>query len=150
MARRLNMSERGKLPQRKREDLKEAPRERLDEAGLLQEMASIGDFKDFQVKVLGEGRNIPHFHILIGDPKSPTWQSCPRLDKADYFVHHGIADRLNSEERALLMEFLVEPFRKSSRFIGSNWDNIVFQWNANNSQLVVPEDIPMPDYTQLP
>lgn len=121
---------------------------KLQERQRLREMAMVGKFDDFTITVFGGERNISHFHICRGKPESPTWETCVRLDQAQYFHHGSKREVLNSREKDDLVAFLEKPFPRP-RFAGTNWEFIVFLWNVNNPQFAIGDDAPMPDYTQL-
>lgn len=115
-----------------------------------QEMASMRGFQDYKIGVFGrETGRIAHFHIWKGSdhPKSAPWRGCIMLSNPDYFKHDGNNDTLNDKgDEAELVEFLKGPRRPGL----SRFEYLVVLWNDSNPQWAIPEDTPMPDYTQLP
>lgn len=108
----------------------------------LEEMARVGYANDLEILVwTNDGGNIPHFHIRSKD----GFQTCIRLDKADYFHHTGKEGRLNSKQLKALVDFLNQRQRKGL----TNWELILLMWNLNNSNVVVDEDQEMPNYIEL-
>ena len=113
----------------------------------LTEMARIGFTDDgFEVYInTDDGGNIPHFHYRT----KGTWEfhSCIKLEKAEYFEHEGKEGRLNTKQRKQLVKFL-KSSNKSSKF-DSNWERLIADWNANNSDTEVNENLQMPNYLDL-
>ena len=99
-----------------------------------------------------DGGKIPHFHYVDensrGKNRKTGFNSCVKIESAEYFCHGKYCDRLNTKQRKELQEFLSSPFEKP-RFHGTNWDYIVMLWNMNNSDVEVSEDMNMPDYRNL-
>lgn len=107
---------------------------------VLEEMATIGEYKGYVYRLYGDDGNIPHFHIL----KDNKTIQCVRIDKAEYFTHSGkYTYELNSEEIKALIKFL------NSRYPVTNWVYVVNQWNLENKNYQISDDLDMPDYTKL-
>lgn len=120
------------------------------ETELLNEMARVGFFSDFEVWIrTDDPGNIPHFHVWDKNSKGGLFHTCVKIESPEYFHHNGKEDVFNSKQKKELTEFLNEKPAKS-RWHPTNWDFILTLWNANNSKVEVPEDLPIPDYTKLP
>ena len=119
----------------------------LNEDEDLVEMARLGFTADgFEVYVnTDDTGNIPHFHYRT----KGTWKfhSCIRIDKAEYFEHEGKEGKLNSKQRKELVKFL-QGANKSKGF-NTNWERLLADWNANNSNIEVDENQEMPNYLNL-
>ena len=93
---------------------------------------------------------IPHFHIR----NKSNWEefhSCIRIDKAEYFLHEGKEDTLNSKQRKELQKFMESPVslsRYASKF-DNNWELTCFLWDMNNSDVQIDPEIEQPDYSLL-
>lgn len=112
------------------------------------EMAGIGSFSDFIIKVreTDEGKD-PHFHIFRGSEECIEDECCIRIDVAEYFPIDGKEMKLRKNEREALCNFLSET-RKSGRL--TNWQFVLEVWNEAFPENAVDYDQPMPDYTKLP
>ena len=120
------------------------------ETELLNEMARVGFFSDFEVWIrTDDSGNIPHFHVWDKNSKGGLFHICVKIESPEYFHHNGKEDVFNSKQKKELIEFLNEKPAKS-RWHPTNWDFILTLWNANNSKVEVPEDLSIPDYTKLP
>ena len=114
---------------------------------VLNEMARIGKFDDLEVYVrTNDGGNIPHMHIWDSTTRGSRFHTCIRLDKAEYFHHTGKEDKLNSRQRKDLVNLLQAPYR---RFNITNWERLLIEWNDNNSDIIIDENSPMPNYLEL-
>lgn len=113
----------------------------------LTEMARIGFTNDgFEVYVnTDDGGNIPHFHYRT----KSTWKfhSCIKIEKSEYFEHEGKEGKLNSSQRKELIKFLqsIDKHDKTK----TNWQTLINEWNRNNSNKQVDENLKMPDYNKL-
>jgi hypothetical protein len=89
---------------------------------------------------------VPHFHLIQGDPESPSWQSSIRIDRAEYHSHLR-AERLTSKERRQLVAFLKVP----DRFAADRtlWKTLLITWNRGNPSHRLRLDTEMPDYRKL-
>ena len=116
---------------------------------LLLEMARVGFFSDFEVWIrTDDPGNIPHFHVWDKNSKGGLFHTCVKILSPEYFHHTGKEDIFNSHQKDELMDFLKDKPKKS-KWHPTNWDFILTLWNANNSKTEVPEDLEIPDYTQL-
>lgn len=115
----------------------------------LNEMAQIGKIRDkqnkselFTVKVWtnDEGK-IPHLHAT-----NESKDVCVRLDCAEYFQHGNHMDTFNSEELQCFIKFLDEM---DPDFNIDVYRVCVYEWNRNNSDVILEKDIERPDYTKL-
>lgn len=119
---------------------------------LLKEMAKIGSF-DTQVGKTGpyeiwiytnDPGNKPHFHIVN---EENGFSCCIEICKPRYFIHEGKEDTLNHKMKKSLVAFLNSSRRRG----GTYWEFLCDCWEANNSDMELPEDIydNMPNYMQL-
>jgi hypothetical protein len=111
-------------------------------------MARIGEYIPFIAYVYGREGSVAHFHLLKGNPDSPSWQTCIKIRTAEYFHHTGKEEILNSGERKEMIDFLNKPNRYISSV--SNWQYLVAQWSSNNPRWEIDANTPMPDYLLLP
>ena len=95
---------------------------------------------------------LPHFHFRDMNDWD-NFHTCIRIDVAEYFHHGNKQDTLNSHQKKLLNDFMCTPTVKvrfdehGNRL--NNWQYICDMWDANNSDVIIPEDIIQPDYTKL-
>lgn len=124
--------------------------EKLRESMLL-EMARVGFINDeYEVYIhTDDPGNVPHFHIWDAETRGHKFHTCIRIESPEYFHHTGKEDYLNSSMRKELIKFLKSKPTKLKRY-DTNWEVVVDMWNANNSKMNIPEDIPMPYYMKLP
>lgn len=118
-------------------------------AQILNEMARVGYFDDFEIIIWTDNSgNIPHMHIRDRGTHGDKFHCCIRLDNPEYFSHGGKEDKLNSKQIKSLLNFL-----KSTSKIGkteiNNWDKVIMYWNDNNSNVILNDDTPIPDYKLL-
>jgi hypothetical protein len=120
----------------------------------LDEMARVGFMNDLEVIVYTDDRGyIPHVHIIDRATKGQDFDTCIRLDKADYFLHGRHNDVLNSNERKDFNAFMNQPSRNVH--YRNNYEAAVNLWNDNNSnsyvQIIDDKDgnVVVPDYTKL-
>jgi len=123
--------------------------QQMHEAELLNEMARVGFFSDFEVWIrTDDPGNIPHFHVWDKNSKGGLFHTCVKIETPEYFHHTGKEDIFNSKQKKELVEFLqAKPLK--SHWHPTNWDFIITLWNANNSKAEVSEDQDIPDYTKL-
>lgn len=112
----------------------------------LLEMARVGFTNDqYEIYVnTDDSGKIPHFHYR----KKNEWDkfhTCIKIEKAEYFLHGGKNDKLNSRQKKELIVFLNKKTNRNMR----NWDHIVDMWNMNNSDVLVDESTKMPNYNNL-
>lgn len=94
--------------------------------------------------------NIPHFHIrdyVRSGRSGNEFHTCIQFNSNKYFHHDGKEDVLNSSQRKELVEFLRSNYRGRKGY--TNWNKLVDDWNDNNSNMNLEEDINMPDYTTI-
>ena len=123
----------------------------LNHCESLLEMATVGTTDDkYEIVIFtNDPGNIAHFHYRDSQTRGQEFHTCIKIEKAEYFHHTGKEDVLNSSQRKELVKFLNEPYH-NKRFNGTNWHYLLNLWNnENNSNLVVDEDLVMPDYRQL-
>ena len=105
---------------------------------------------DYEIVVwTNDPGQIPHFHIRDANARGKHFDSCIRLDCADYFVHGAHRRKLNSAERKALVAFLASVSPKNKQG-STNWRRVVDEWNRNNSTRTIPVDQTMPNYRTLP
>lgn len=115
----------------------------------LEEMARIGFIDNLEIFIwTDDPGNIPHFHIRDISTKGDEFNCCVRIDKAEYFKHTGKEDVLNHKQKKNLIEFLNSTSKLGGIEI-KNWDKVIMYWNDNNSKLILPDDLEMPDYNLL-
>ena len=123
------------------------------EDGVLLEMARVGYFfrDKFEVYIhTDDPGNEPHFHIRDASTRGQDFHTCIKILSPEYFHHTGKEDVLNSHEKKALVEFLKEkPTNSKKTAFVSNWDKLVYEWNENNSNVYVDEDMEMPNYMDL-
>ena len=114
------------------------------------EMATIGKTADsYKIAVFGKEGNIPHFHYFDASTDGDKFHSCIRLDKAEYFIHPGKEDKLNSKQRKELVKFLCQKYR-NKKINMSNWEFLLNAWNSENENSIQLDDnMSMPDYFKL-
>ncbi len=114
------------------------------------EMARVGILEcnlDIFIRTDDPGK-LPHFHIVDrNNLDKRDNEGCIRIDKAEYFSHGNKTMTLNSKQRKELIKFLNE--KPKNGLTDTNWRYIVALWNDNNSDVILPIDLEMPDYTQL-
>ena len=114
-------------------------------------MARAGFIGELEVYVnTNDAGNIPHFHLR----NSVNWDkfhSCIRIDKAEYFLHEGKEDKLNSSQRKELQDFMKSKvsINKYADKFKNNWELVCFLWDINNSDISIPEELEMPNYLEL-
>lgn len=114
-------------------------------------MARVGYSGDLEVYVnTDDGGKIPHFHLRDKTDWN-KFHTCIEILRPKYFHHEGKEDVLNTSERKELQKFIESPVRlkKYASMFENNWQLICFLWDMNNSDITVPDDATMPDYTQL-
>lgn len=89
---------------------------------------------------------LPHFHICDRGTKGIIFYTTICLDDAVYFNHSGKADRLDTEQKKRIINFLQS---KKEPLDITNWQYVLILWNTNNDYLKIDLDFPMPDYTKL-
>ena len=85
---------------------------------------------------------VPHLHFQ----NLEGVDGCLRLDKAQYFPHGRHRSKLNTKQMRALVKFMKQPYRERGI---TNWEHTIDLWNDNNSDVVLPDDTPMPDYIHM-
>lgn len=93
---------------------------------------------------------VPHFHYRKKEKgKKMEFHTCIRLDKAEYYHHTGNEDILSDTQKENLINFLSSK-RKSKKYNWTYWEHLIMSWNhQNNYNMVVDENLIIPDYTKL-
>lgn len=115
----------------------------------LREMANVGSIGSYVIYVnTNDSGKIPHFHM---EDKANDFHTCIRIDKAEYFLHEGKRDILNSGMRKKLQKFLASKVSHSKygNLFSNNWELVCFLWDLNNSDVEIADDIEMPNYRLL-
>ena len=91
---------------------------------------------------------IPHFHVIN---KNKKFESCIRLDKAEYFTHGSKIGKLTSKEVKELIRFLNEKIDIGLDYNVPRYVAMCITWNndMNNTTKVKASVKTMPDYNQL-
>lgn len=113
----------------------------------LWEMASCGHVNGLYLVIYSnDAGNIPHFHVYNNqNPKKSTLDACLKLETPEYFKHGHHVDILNSKQIRTLIKFL-----KSEMYPGMTyWQQLINNWNLNNSLYDIPHNMKMPDYMSL-
>lgn len=112
------------------------------------EMARVGiTDDDYEVYVnTNDSGKIPHFHYR----KAKNWNefhTCIQIQAPNYFHHGNKQDILNSKQKKELIDFLkAKPRNKRYE---THWEYLVSMWNDNNSDIIIDEEILMPNYDLL-
>jgi len=91
-----------------------------------------------------EGKT-PHFHVINRDM---TFDCLIKILEPEYYQHGSYTDMLSKRTIKTLMKFLESP-KRSTRYIGTNWNNLIDLWNTSLNRRKVDMNHPMPDYTKL-
>ena len=114
------------------------------------EMARVGILDcniDIFIRTYDPGK-LPHFHFVDrNNLDRRNNEGCIRIDKAEYVSHGTKTMALNSKQRKALVKFLNDKPKNGG--FDTNWRYIVALWNDNNSDVILPMDLEMPDYSQL-
>lgn len=114
----------------------------------LNEMARICYLDGLEIHVrTNDPRNIPHFHIWDRESDGEKFHTCIEIKSSKYFHHTGKEDKLNASQRKKLVKKLKSK-EKDSPF-NSIWDEVLYEWNKNNSSMKVSLAQPMPDYSNI-
>jgi hypothetical protein len=114
----------------------------------LNEMAPIGFFDQYILYVYSREGSVAHFHLLKGNPDSPSWQTCIRLETPEYFHHSGKEGTLNPKQKKHLVDFFNTANQDLPQI--TNWQSTVVAWNQNNPRWRIDRNTPMTDYLLLP
>ena len=105
----------------------------------------------YQIYVYGKEGATPHFHFIRGSYPNPEWNSCIKIEKAEYFLHGNCDHVLIRKEKTILME-LLKMKNKDPEVNGSNWDKIIDEWNATaemKNYKKLPYNLKMHNYMYL-
>lgn len=113
---------------------------------MLLEMAQIGTFGKYTIIVwTNDPGNIPHFHVIDSATRGNSFNTCIKIESAEYFHHEGKEDTLNTKERKELLKFL----NSKDKWGEQNWVVLLKEWERNNSKTSIDINLPIPDYTKL-
>lgn len=113
---------------------------------MLLEMAQIGTFGKYTIIVwTNDPGNIPHFHVVDSATRGNSFNTCIKIESAEYFHHEGKEDTLNTKERKELLKFL----NSKDKWGEQNWVVLLKEWERNNSKTSIDINLPIPDYTKL-
>lgn len=113
----------------------------------LLEMAACGNIDGLYLVIwTNDAGWIPHFHIFNNpNPKKATFDACLKLETPEYFKHGHHTDVLNSKQMKSLIKLLNTKMETGI----TRWQNLISNWNDNNSNQTIPYDTPIPDYLSL-
>lgn len=115
---------------------------------ILNEMARICYLGNLEVHVrTNDPGNIPYFHIWDRESNGENFHTCIEIKAAKYFHHTGKEDKLNASQRKKLVKKLRS--KEAGSPFASIWDEIIYAWNKNNSDMKVSPKQSMPDYTNI-
>lgn len=130
------------------------PKEIINNSEPFLEMATVKwGFMSIKLAIYGsEGSGYPHFHFFKnlkpegGIPESyRSGGGCLAIESANYFIHGGHREKLDSKEIKGLIKFLNEK-NKTIKSV-TNWEYIIALWNDNNPDMKqLPLDINIPNY----
>lgn len=113
---------------------------------MLLEMAQIGTFGKYTIIVwTNDPGNVPHFHVVDSATRGNSFNTCIKIESAEYFHHEGKEDTLNTKERKELLKFL----NSKDKWGEQNWVVLLKEWERNNSKTSIDINLPIPDYTKL-
>ena len=116
----------------------------------LMEMARVGQYKNYEVIIwTNDNGKVPHFHLRDSNTHGEEFHTCICINEAKYFLHTGKEDKLNAKGRRELSDFLNSKSNAKRFESFTNWQIVLTLWNMNNSDVLVDEDLVMPDYTKL-
>jgi len=117
---------------------------------LLDSTRAKGQSKKYEIYIrTNDTGKIAHFHIMDVTTQGKEFHTCVCFASPKYFHHNGKEDFLNTKEKKLLMSFFKQKAGGKLSNL-TNWEYAVFEWNKNNSDVHIDEDLEMPDYTLLP
>lgn len=92
---------------------------------------------------------IPHFHVRkYGRRHRFDWEVCVVYESCNYFTHgryRGTIPDRNIIKQLDTMLRQQNPIRPGRTF----WQTAIEDWNANNSERMLPYNLVQPDYTKL-
>lgn len=93
---------------------------------------------------------IPHFHVRkYGKNRKFDWEVCIRFESAEYFSHGAYKGKLPNQKIAKELDKMLRTVDKSSRGGFTYWELAIDEWNRNNSDILLPEDLEQPNYNLL-
>lgn len=116
------------------------------------EMARVGFLNGSKYEIYvntNDMGKIPHFHLRDSATRGKEFHTCIEITKNKYFKHGNKTDMLNSSMRKDLALFMASKRKLYGGIEITNWQLVVFLWNSNNSDVQIPENTPMPNYTQI-
>lgn len=111
------------------------------------EMARVGTTEnnlDIIIRTDDPGK-IPHFHIIDKSDDKDN-EGCIKILVPEYFDHGSKNMHLNSSQRKELVRFLRSKHKKLNI---TNWEYLIILWNDNNSDVIIDDELEMPDYSKL-
>ena len=113
----------------------------------------IGSENTIEVYVhTNDAGKVPHFHVRkYGRNNSFEWETCIKLEKAEYFLHGRYKDKLPNRKTAKALHDMLSSEYGKPGFSGTYWHFAIAMWNANNSsvEIEVNDDSKQPDYSKL-
>ena len=131
-----------------KDDLSEEKHELLEMARI--GFIPIGDNKGIEVYVnTDDSGNTPHFHVRKRSSHNDfEWDICIRFDSAEYFEHGRHKGTLSSKI-AKELDKMLRTVDKKDKNGSTYWEIAISEWNRNNSDVELPDDLEQPDYTML-
>ena len=130
------------------DDLNEEKQELLEMARI--GFIPIGDNKGIEVYVnTDDSGNTPHFHVRKRSSHNDfEWDICIKFDSAEYFEHGRHTGTLPSKI-AKELDKMLRTVDKKDKNGNTYWEIAISEWNRNNSDVELPDDLEQPDYTML-
>lgn len=92
----------------------------------------------------------PHFHVRkYGKGHKFEWEVCIKFTSAEYFSHGAYKGKLPNKRLAKELDSMLRTVDKKSRFGLTYWELAIDEWNRNNSDIQLPEDLEQPNYNLL-
>ncbi len=123
-----------------------------DEVFEIYEMAKICTLDDSSIEIFvnsDDGGKIPHFHVWkkLGGRRH-EWEVCIKFESAEYFTHGKYKGTVPTKIAKEIDKTLRQKDTKD-KYGRTNWDIAIEEWNRNNSDVTLPDDLVQPDYTKL-
>lgn len=120
----------------------------IDEANAEAKLKDIGVC---EIVVHGSEGPVPHFHLKS---KSSKFETCIRIDKADYFLHGKYKDKLtNSTQKKVLDQVLRSTAIVKDSILKEDatvWDTVCLSWKLASNPEYIKFPKHQPDYNNLP
>ena len=115
----------------------------------INEMTRIGYVGKFEIIVYTDDPgNIPHVHVIDASTRGQEFDSCVKLESAEYFPHGGKhTDKFNSKQRKDFNTFMSS--KPGNNRYKTYYEYACSMWNDNNSKYVIDESNAQPNYTNL-